>query len=283
MGLPDGRDLAWLELGAGDGVPVFAFHGTPGSRMQAAFDDKPVLAAGVRLIAPDRPGYGHSSYHPGRRLADWAGDVGALADHLALDRFAVIGLSGGGPHASACARFLPRRVIAAGIVSGVAPLTARGSEEGMMGANRAIVRLSRLSGAFVLPFFAAVSAAGRRWPDRAVAIMRRQAPPADADVLARPEVHEVFVRDFGHASATTARAAAQDFRLFTGDWGFDLEDITVPVHVWQGTADRNVPPAHGRLQAERIPGAVYHECPGEGHLLIVDHLEEILGTVAGRA
>jgi len=76
-------------------------------------------------------------------------------------------------------------------------------------------------------------------------------------------------------------AAAQDFNLFATDWGFRLEDITPPVDVWHGDEDRNVPFSHGRLQADRIPGARMHECPGEGHLLVVDHLEEILRTVSG--
>ena len=107
MELPDGRELAWLEAGKPRGRPVFAFHGTPGSRRQVSFDEKSITAAGVRMIAPDRPGYGHSSYHPGRSLADWAADVSALADHLKVGTFTVVGVSGGGPHAVACARLLP--------------------------------------------------------------------------------------------------------------------------------------------------------------------------------
>src|SRR5437667_4531585 len=92
--LPDGRELAWSEAGDPVGAPVFAFHGTPGSRRQLLFDAAPLLAARVRFIAPDRPGYGHSTFHPGRTLRDWAGDVAALADHLGIERFAVLGISG---------------------------------------------------------------------------------------------------------------------------------------------------------------------------------------------
>ncbi len=107
----------------------------------------------------------------------------------------------------------------------------------------------------------------------------RQVPAPDAAVLARPDVASAFRRDLAQRPATAGKAATQDFALFTRDWGFRLEDITIPVHVWQGDADVNVPPAHAALQADRIPGAVLHTFPGEGHLMCVDHMEEILLTI----
>ena len=109
----------------------------------------------------------------------------------------------------------------------------------------------------------------------------RQLPACDVEVLNRPKVKSAFMEDYRRFSSTSAMAAAQDFHLFATDWGFRLEDITPPVNVWHGDEDRNVPYWHGRLQADRIPEARMHECPGEGHLLVVDHLEEILRTVSG--
>jgi pimeloyl-ACP methyl ester carboxylesterase len=278
--LPDGRDLGWLELGPPGGEPVFAFHGTTGSRWHFTVDDEPVTAAGVRLIVVDRPGYGLSDFQRGRRLRDWVDDVAFLADHLALAHFSVMGMSGGGPHAAVCARFLPTRVRAAAIVSGVAPLADPGSEEGMMPNNQRVTALARRAPLALWPMFAGMTAVGKRWPERALQVMTKQLPRVDAAVLKRAEVRDAFFRDLRHASATTGRAGAQDFRLFARDWGFRLEDITVPVHIWQGDVDRNVPPAHGRLQADRIPGAVLHECHGEGHLLLFDHMPDILGEIA---
>lgn len=104
MNLPDGRKLGWLDLGEPGGPPVIVFHGTPGSCLQVAAERGAIDLAGVRFIAPDRPGYGHSTFVPKRRLAAWALDVEALADHLGIGRFSVVGYSGGGPHALACAR-----------------------------------------------------------------------------------------------------------------------------------------------------------------------------------
>jgi pimeloyl-ACP methyl ester carboxylesterase len=280
MDLPDGRELAWLELGKPKGPPVFIFHGTPGSRLQVAFNEKPVIAAGVRYIAIDRPGYGHSTYQPKRRLSEWPSDVACLADHLKISQFAVMGISGGGPHAAVCARFLPDRVTAAAIVSGVGPFAEKGLEGGdMMGVNRTLTRLAAMSPSALVPVFAVQDFITRRWPEPALRAALRQFPEADAAVLRREDVRAAFMEDARRSAPTTARAAAQDFALFARDWEFRLDEIAVPVHVWHGDADRNVPLSHGRYQASAIPGAVFHECPGEGHLLMADHLEEILRTV----
>ncbi|HEX7353465.1 MAG TPA: alpha/beta hydrolase [Mycobacteriales bacterium] len=279
MRLRDGRNLAWVDVGAPGGMPVFAFHGTPGSRLQLSFDLAAPTAAGVRAVVPDRPGYGLSSYHRGRRLVDWPDDVAQLADHLGLDRFAVVGVSGGGPHALVCGALLPDRVTAIGVVAGVGPVQERGSEDGMMPINQLLSRAARLGRWTVQPLFATMTAAGRRWPERLVARMMTQLPAADAEVMRRPDVHAAFVDDLAHASTTAGSAAAQDFALFARDWGFRLEEISVPVHLWQGDADRNVPPAHADRQAAAIPGAVLHRCPGEGHLLAVPRMQEILSTV----
>jgi len=281
MELPDGRELAWLEVGDPGGPAVFVFHGTPGSRLQVSFDEEPINATKVRFVAVDRPGYGHSTFQPGRRLADWALDVSFLADHLNIDKFSVIGISGGGPHAAVCARLLPDRVMGAGIVSGVGPLVETGAEDGMMGLNKGIVRLARRSQHLVYPPFAISGYVFRRWPEMALRAAPRQLPACDVEVLNRPMVKSAFMEDYRRSSSTSAKAAAQDFHLFATDWGFRLEDITPPVDVWHGDQDRNVPFSHGRLQADRIPGARMHECPGEGHLLVVGHFEEILRTVSG--
>lgn len=279
MDLPDGRALSWTQLGDADGAPAFGLHGTPGSRRQMAVDEKPMLAAGVRFICPDRPGYGLSTYRPGRALADYPGDVCTLADHLGIDRFSVVGVSGGGPHAAACACLLPQRVRALGLVSGVGPLAEPGTEEGMLGFNKVMTRLARRAPWVVLPLYSLTMAAARRWPEHAISSFQRQLPAPDAAVLARPEVRAAFVDDLRHASRTSARAAVKDFALFAHDWGFRLEDIVVPTHIWQGDKDQNVPPAHATVQAQRISGAVLHECPGEGHMLVIDHIEEILRCV----
>jgi pimeloyl-ACP methyl ester carboxylesterase len=283
MDLPDGRELAWLETGKARGTPVFVFHGTPGSRLQVSYDEKTIAASGVRFIAPDRPGYGHSTFHRGRTLSDWAADVVALADHLRLERFGVAGISGGGPHAAVCAARLGDRVSGAAIVSGVGPMNDPELRDSMVGMNRGLGTLAAHVPAVLTPLFFAQVSVMRHWPERALSAVKRQMAQADVTVLERPDVRAAFVEDARRASATTAQAAAQDFVLFVRDWGFRLQDIHVPVHVWHGDVDMNVPFAQGEFVARRIPGAEFHACPGEGHLLAVDHLGEILQTLAGAA
>jgi pimeloyl-ACP methyl ester carboxylesterase len=280
MELPDGRELAWVELGDPSGKAVLAFHGTPGSRFQVVADEGQVRTAGVRLVSVDRPGYGHSTYHPGRTLVEWPDDVRRLADHLDLDRFGVMGLSGGGPHALVCAALMPERVSAAGVLSGVGCLGEPNSEEGMLPTNAFITKMSRHTTKPLEIAFAVMTTIQRRWPEQMLRLMAKQLPAADAGILARPEMKRMLLREAKRASATTAKAAAQDFEIFSRDWGFQLADIKVPVHLWQGDADRNVPLAHARRMAAAIPGSILHEVPGGGHLMSLDRTYEILSTLA---
>ena len=109
--------------------------------------------------------------------------------------------------------------------------------------------------------------------------MERQLPQADVDVISRPEIRAMFVDDARRMSRTASRAMVQDFELFASDWGFELSKIAIPVHLWQGDVDVNVPPSHAVLLHQAIPGSVLHECPGEGHFLVVDHLVEITTAI----
>jgi pimeloyl-ACP methyl ester carboxylesterase len=276
MTLPDGRDLGWLEFGRSDGWPIFGFHGTPGSRLQLGIDEGAVRRAGVRLIAPDRPGYGLSTFQPARRLVDWPADVVHLADHLAIDRFSVMGVSGGGPHAAVCAALLSDRVDRAGLVSGAGPLSDWRIAADSTRSTRLVTTLSRNRSKVLRRFIIAEVAFARRWPTKTLDLMAKQLPPYDAEVIGRPDLRALFVRDVSSASRTSGRAHAQDLELFASDWGFNLGDIKVPVLFWHGDADKNVPLKHAQVMHKAIPGSVLNVFEGEGHLLVANRLEEIL-------
>lgn len=278
LALPDGRDLAFADYGDPDGAPVFAFHGTPGSRLQLAPMSDLAREAGVRLIVPDRPGYGHSSLASGRCLADWPADVAAIADHLGLERFAVVGISGGGPHALACGCGLPGRVASVTAVSSPSPEPV---EPGRFspGAVRWIRRLVALPGLVVL-VMTVLLAAARRFPLAALRLARRSMPPSDRRVVDDPEVRAWYLDAGRHDAATTARAAAQDVRLFTGDWHLDLAGIVPPVTIWHGTDDRLVEPWNAKVLAAAIPGATLELVPDEGHLLFADIAGRVLADLA---
>jgi pimeloyl-ACP methyl ester carboxylesterase len=141
--LKDGRMLGYAEYGDPSGTPVFAFHGFPGSRITFRIADDAARRRGVRIIAPDRPGMGLSTFQPGRNLLDWPQDVGELADALGIDRFAVAGVSGGGPYVAACAFALRARVTVAAIISGIGPLRRGEDTKGMLPTNRLIFGAQR--------------------------------------------------------------------------------------------------------------------------------------------
>jgi len=151
----------------------------------------------------------------------------------------------------------------------------------MVRLNQILAKLARRRSPVVRALVTAQVVVARRWPGRAIELMPSQMPEADMAIVRRPEVRALFELDAARSSRTTAVAAVQDLQLIAGDWGFELGDITVPVHLWQGDADRNVPPNHARLQHEAIPGSVLQEVSGEGHLMGLDHIGEILETLKG--
>lgn len=278
--LVDGRELGYQEFGHPEGRPVLGFHGTPGSRRQVCVDEAQPLAADVRLIAPDRPGYGLSTFQPGRRLAGWAADVEQLADRLELGAFCVMGISGGGPHALSCAAVLADRVSATGVVSGVGPLGDDRIARDLKGSDRVVATLAQKAPALLSAIMSGEVGIARRFPRRALELFVRQLPASDAAVLDRPAMQRLFELELTRASATTGRAMAQDLELFATDWGFDLAAIRGPVVLWQGTDDRNVPIAQARFLHDELEGSVLHVIEGEGHLLVIDRLEAILRELA---
>ncbi len=277
--LASGRTLGFAEYGAAGGTPVMFFHGLPGSRISGAVGHEQALARGVRVIAADRPGFGLSSFQEKRRLIDWPRDVAQLADTLGIGRFAVAGISGGGPYAAACAHAMPDRVTAAAIISGVGPFTIPHATRGMMPTNRVLFGVSRR-----LPFVGSLLMAltGRllkNATEKTMARFLKAMPEADQRILSQPGVRALFLRDTQEAFRAGSRGASRDNAIIVGRWGFRLDEIRVPVHVWQGGADRNVPASHGRYQAGAIPGATLHFYADEGHLLVIERIGEIIDAV----
>ena len=272
----DGRQLAWEESGHPDGPPVFLFHGTPGSRLTHDPYGRPLRA---RLITPDRPGYGESSPHPARRLVDWAGDVCTIADHLGIDRFHVVGISGGGPHALVCAALLPDRVIGAATVCAVGPLDWEGADEGMMPSNVAANEAARtdpdavfgigqlMAGAILADVEAALDMSG---PDQ---------PQIDRDTIATPEVRAMMGPSLVEAMRQGGDAYAVEMIMLVQPWGFDLADIRVPVRMWHGEFDVNVPVAHAHHMASRIPTAQLTVLPEHGHMSLAIATTELLSEL----
>lgn len=264
--LDDGRRLAYEVLGDRQGRPLVALHGTPGSARQLACLDGPARAAGMAVVVPDRAGYGGSTWDPRRTVASGARDVGVLLARLGVGPCPVVGISGGGPTALACGALLPDRVTAVATVGGVAPLVPR---DPALPPDRLAVRTARRSERAARLLFAGALRAGRRRPERALERFARWLAEPDARLLLDDTaVRRAFLDDLRHPSPSAAKAAARDFRLFARAWDVDLAAMAVPVHVWHGTDDRNVPVAHARVLAARCPTVALHLVDGGGHLLL---------------
>jgi len=274
--LRDGRRLGLAQYGRPGGEPILYFHGHPGSRLEARFAHPAAAAAGFRVVALDRPGYGLSDVKPGRAITDWPADVAEAADQLGISRFCVAGASGGGPYALACAWRLPGRVIRAAVISGVGPYQVAGLTRGMRWQNRVGFRLAGHWPGVARTLMRSMrrSVIGR--PERTVDALARAMSPADARIVRRPEVRAVLVADLIEAFRQGSDGAADDLVLLGRPWGFSLREVQPEVYLWQGESDTLVPPAMGRWLADQIPHCHATMLPGEGHLLIIDRMPDLI-------
>jgi pimeloyl-ACP methyl ester carboxylesterase len=233
---------------------------------------------GVRLISFDRPGYGQSDRCPNRRVADVAPDVEAIADFLEIEEFAVLGRSGGGPHALACAARLPTRVTRAGVLVSLAPLEAEGLDwfAGMTDSNVRHYTAAVTEPAALTVELAQAAARIRADPDIHVATIGPEMPEPDRRVVADPGIRALLARNFAEALQNTAEGWIDDSLAFCGPWGFDPADIRVPVLLWHGTGDVFSPVTHTSWLAQRIPGAIASIRPDIAHFGALEVMTRVL-------
>ena len=278
--LADGRDLGYAEYGPVSGPALFLFHGLPGSRLAVPemWPDDPVA---FRIIAPDRPGAGASTFQPGRRLTDWAVDIRRLADSLGIGRFLVAGFSGGGPHALAVAHSLPDRVIAAGSISGAGPIDTPGALKGMNRVNRLIFQLARNAPGALRPLAAQHARQTKRHPAKVFdkTARDRNLPEADRAAMSSARMRELDTIAASEPFRQGVSGFVHEAHMYARPWGFDLAAIEPPVFIWHGDADANVPVAMARYLAARIPASRLTVYRGEGHLIVPKHWTEILATL----
>lgn len=276
--LDDGRTLAYAEFGDPDGAPVFVFHGGIGSRGFGLLFEDAAREIGVRIVSPDRPGYGRSDPVSDRTLLDWPDDVAALADSLDVDRIAVLGVSGGGPYAAACAHAMPERLTAAALVSSMGP----------PGSPKSLGLRVLLAAVRVVPWLPKLPI-GRQLrlarDDPDAAIERRAKGAADPEAaMHHGEAGRVLNASTAEAGRQGASAAAHEIAVVGRPWGFEMGGIDVPVGLWHGALDRTIPVAAAAYVADAIPDATLVVHDDVGHLsLPVTYADEILGFLADTA
>ncbi len=263
---PGGHRVGLTEYGDPGGIPTLFFHGWPGSRLQGRYAHEAAAEHGVRIIAVDRPGYGATSPRPGDTLTDWADTVGAVADALGLSSFHVLGLSGGGPSAYACAHRMPERVPGVFLLCPAPPFSEVGGTHRLMPAFRALLAVRRKSdriarfviragAGFILRFPAA-------WQPR---LFLPFLPAADRRLLARKPVARQLIESVREGIHAHPAVILEDADTFLAPWGFSVHEVRQPVHIWHGTADHTVPHAYSEDVAQLLPDATLHSLAGEGH------------------
>jgi len=276
--LPDGRRVACAEYGDPGGLPVLALHGTPGSRLMFALADRAARERGVRLIAPERPGYGLSDYRHSESLAQIAEDLSAVADLYEVERFAVIGVSGGGPYAVAAAAAMPDRI---SLLALVAPIGEVADVQLRLSRFQRLLfrRLARRPWASRL-FFGRLRLMVFRSPDTAYRWLMRRVRAADRELLARSGVRISLQAAMGEGLRPGVEGVAQDLRLCCSPWRLRFADIDVPTILWQGSDDPVVPPEAAYALARALPNCRLDVIPAAGHYWVFSRFGLILDAVA---
>jgi pimeloyl-ACP methyl ester carboxylesterase len=272
--LKDGRILGYAEFGELTGMPILGFHGTPGSRLVMKVLEKAALDTRTRIIAPDRPGYGISRPNKHGTLLGYVNDIVELVDALKIDRFAVLGVSGGGPYPLACAYKIPHRISVAVLISGIGPLYPPNGTRDMVRMNKIMFLLGRLSpslAGLLLPRLIRASL-----PSMQQHIQQGTSPSADIS----PEIFAIMANDQQEAIRDGGQGVIFDMKVLWRAWGFPLQDIQTKTLLWHGAADNLAPAMLAHYIADHLPDCEATFYPNEGHTEpLTKHISEIMTRV----
>ncbi|MFE3514325.1 alpha/beta fold hydrolase [Streptomyces sp. NPDC059166] len=274
----DGRHLMVERQGDPRGRPVFLLHGMPGSRLGPAPRGMVLYQRKTQLITYDRPGYGGSDRLPGRRVRDVVDDVRAIADSMGLERFAVVGRSGGAPHALACAALMPDRVTRTAALVSLAPWDAEGLDwfEGMAASNILAYSTAAADPEGLAESFISRSAVIREDPFQLLDDLRRELTDSDRVVVNDAGIRTMLLENYREGLRTSAYGWIDDAMAFCRPWGFDLADIQGPVMLWHGERDVFSPVGHSRWLAGQIPGVTTVLEPAAAHFDALSVLPSVL-------
>lgn len=279
--LPDGRGLAYSEYGDPLGHPVIYCHGFPSSRLEASLVDETAQQLGVRIVAPDRPGMGASDSQTCRTLQHWPADVAALADALSMERFHLLGVSGGGPYALACLQQIGERIKGTSLVAPLGPVADARMLSSMHWSARHTFSIAMhhpfLSHTILAAFTAPIA---HFWPDQLFYTLLSGMPETDRDVLTTASVREVVTASLAESMRRGVTGVQQDLDIYTAPWGFDLSHLDHPVQLWHGTNDQVVPVDHGQWIANQLPNCQAEFVEDKGHYsLPLEYSGQILGRL----
>lgn len=277
--LSTGRQISFAEYGHPDGMPFIFMHGIPSSRLAGRLIDDAAHGAGIRVIAPDRPGYGFSTHWKERRILDWPRDVSDLADQLGLDCFGLIGVSGAAPYLLGCTLVIPDRLTHVAILSGMGPLDAPGVLTGMNRESAALYRLALRSPRLGRLWMKMLGQTAKHSPGLVFEQQLSYLSPADQAVFQGEAMRELRIADLAEAFRQGADGAGLEAVLYVSDWGFRLSDVAANVFLWRGAQDRHHPPAMGSHMSAMLPRnrtVVSEQAGGFGFVTEMDSIIEAI-------
>lgn len=274
--LLDGRQIGYAKYGDPSGVPFFFFHAYPGSRFHGKMFDSAAKRLGILILSIDRPGYGLSDFQNNRSLLDWTDDIMEIADLFNIKKFSVLGISGGGPYAAACAYKIPDRIINVGIIVGLAPLTVEANLQKLSLFVKTAWKLSKKYSVFQKIIASMYIAQTKNLlPD---SFFYSLLVKSDKNILANGFKQEME-RNRKEAFRQGIKGTKTDLKIYSSDWGFPVRAIKTKTHLWYGEVDNVVPSTMGNYYASQLKKSNLIIYPGEGHLLAKTHSEEILKTL----
>ncbi len=280
--LSNNHHLAFNLLGNKLGYPILYCHGLPGSRLEAQLACEAATKLGIRIIAVDRPGFGESTFQPNRQMSDWVNDVTKLLQHLEIERFSVMGISGGCPYAMLLGEHLFHRIDKLGLVSGLGNLSDKANVKSIGLVLRAYINLARR--------FSHTSYFVNRYvtyrfmkllPQLTMKLALLEGPQIDRDVLKNAKTHDIILNSFMEAIKQDGKGAAWDLYLATKQWQARPENVKTDTYLWHGNLDTTVPPIMAHDHAKRIANCDAKFLANEGHFsLPIRHMDTILATLA---
>ena len=277
--LHNGRVLAFAEYGDREGHPVFYFHGGQESRLSSMFMDSVATRLNIRIISPDRPGIGNSSFQDNRKFLDWGTDIAELADSLGLSSYSVFGLSGGAPHVLACLITDSSSIVKASIVSGATPYDYKGTLKGMWFPVKLIHWFASQEKDRQLRKFIQKDFDGLvHQPEKRMKQFQKYLPDPDKKLMLHyPEYGWEFIEGSKESYKQGIDGVVQEWKLYVRDWGMDVKTINFPINLWYGLKDKMAPVHRGIYYEKELPDSSLKMVENQGHFsLLRNHLEEIL-------
>jgi pimeloyl-ACP methyl ester carboxylesterase len=283
--LGSGRAVEYYAYGDPGGTPVFALHGTPACGAGFVWADFAARAFGLRVLAPNRPGVGQSDPLLGglKTVAQYADELGQFAAALNIERYALLGYSGGGPYAAAVAATRPDDVIAVAIVAGAGNVGEWAAIDDYVAADQRMTRLALRAPALARAALYASGASARRFPRPALHSLRRALRNSDRAVLDRFASPRAALAVFTRALTPGAGGVVDDYAALARPWGVDVSAITAPLRCWHSEGDVTVPVRHSEELVARVRGASLVRWDTDGHLAVVDRVSEVLDWLADHA